>query len=154
MTIKKLSLRAPAKINLYLKILARRSDGYHELDTLMQKVSLYDEIELTLGGNPGVRIQCPGADLPEDDGNIAVRAAQLFLTRTGQRDQGVGIALKKNIPVAAGLGGGSSDAAAVLRGLNQLMNTACSIEELADMGVRIGADVPGEGFSRLAGQLA
>ncbi len=108
----------------------------------MQKISLYDELELTLVAEPGVRLSCQGADLPEDEGNIVVRAAQLFLARTGNSEQGLRIALKKNIPLAAGLGGGSSDAAAVLKGLDQLLQTSCSVEELADMGVRLGADVP------------
>ncbi len=138
----KLSLSAPAKINLYLKILGKRADGYHELETLIQKVSLYDELEVSLVAEPGVRLRCQDATLPEDEGNIAVRAAHLFLARTGNCDQGIHITLKKNIPVAAGLGGGSSDAATVLKGLNQLLHTGCSTEELAAMGVELGADVP------------
>ncbi|XOF34712.1 MAG: 4-(cytidine 5'-diphospho)-2-C-methyl-D-erythritol kinase [Candidatus Electrothrix sp. YB6] len=140
-----LSLKAPAKINLSLRILGRREDGYHELETLMQKIALHDELQLTLTAEPGVRLRCPGADLPENEDNIIVRAAQLFLTRTGNSKQGIHITLKKNIPVAAGLGGGSSDAAAVLKGLNQLLkpsSSSCSVEELADMGLELGADVP------------
>ena len=143
----RLTLRAPAKINLFLKILGKRADGYHELETLMQKIALFDELELSLTTEPGVRISCtcsdrPDADLPEDEGNIAVRAAQLFLKETGNSGQGVSIVLRKNIPVAAGLGGGSSDAAAVLNGLNRLLHTDCSVEQRAEMAVRIGADVP------------
>ncbi len=136
-----LALRAPAKINLYLKILGRRSDGYHELDTLMQKVTLYDELELSLVDEPGIHLSCLGADLPEDEGNIVFRAARLFLEQTGKTD-GVRILLRKRIPLAAGLGGGSSDAAAVLTGLNQLTGAGCTTEELAAMGLRLGADVP------------
>ncbi|MCI5221783.1 MAG: 4-(cytidine 5'-diphospho)-2-C-methyl-D-erythritol kinase [Candidatus Electrothrix sp. AR4] len=139
---KRIRMKAPAKINLYLKILGKRADGYHELETLMQKIALYDELELTLVDKSGVCLRCLDADLPEDDGNIVVRAAQLFLAQTDKEGQGVCITLKKNIPVAAGLGGGSSDAAAVLNGLNQLLGTDCSVEELANMGVRLGADVP------------
>ena len=137
-----INLRAPAKINLSLKILGKREDGYHELETLMQKIALYDELELSLTAEPGVRIHCSNAALPTDENNIAVRAAQLFLKETGNNSQGINIVLKKNIPIAAGLGGGSSDAAAVLNGLNQLLQTACSLEQRAVMGVRIGADVP------------
>jgi 4-diphosphocytidyl-2-C-methyl-D-erythritol kinase len=142
MLINKLSLAAPAKINLYLKILGRRPDGYHELRTLMQKLSLCDELELSLAAEPGIRLACPKANLPEDEANIAFRAARLFLSRTGNERQGVRITLRKNIPLAAGLGGGSSDAAAVLRGLNQLFDATCSIEELAELGLELGADVP------------
>ena len=146
----RLNLRAPAKINLTLKILGKRADGYHELETLMQKIALFDELELRLIAEPGVRISCscpncpncPDADLPEDEDNIAVRAAQLFLKETDNSGQGVNIVLRKNIPVAAGLGGGSSDAAAVINGLNRLLNTDCSLERRAEMAVQIGADVP------------
>ncbi|XCN73153.1 MAG: 4-(cytidine 5'-diphospho)-2-C-methyl-D-erythritol kinase [Candidatus Electrothrix aestuarii] len=140
-----LKLRAPAKINLTLKILGKREDGYHELETLMQKVSLFDELELSLTSDPGITIHCSNysnADLPEDKDNIAVRAAQLFLQETNNSSQGVNIVLKKNIPIAAGLGGGSSNAAAVINGLDQLMNTNCPAEQRVEMGVRIGADVP------------
>ncbi|WP_446009664.1 4-(cytidine 5'-diphospho)-2-C-methyl-D-erythritol kinase [Candidatus Electrothrix sp.] len=137
-----IKLRAPAKINLSLKILGKRKDGYHELETLMQKISLYDDLKLRLTAEPGIRIQCPNADLPDDTDNIAVRAAQLFLKETGKEDQGIHIVLKKNIPIAAGLGGGSSDAAAVLNGLDQLLSTTCSTEQLAELGGRIGSDVP------------
>lgn len=142
MQITRITLRAPAKINLFLHILGKREDGYHELETLMQKISLYDELELGLVAEPGVRMRCSTPEIPTDERNIAVRAAQLFLSETGNSDQGINIVLKKNIPIAAGLGGGSSDAAAVLNGLDQLLQTACSTEQRAAMGVRLGADVP------------
>uniref|UniRef100_UPI004056C96A 4-(cytidine 5'-diphospho)-2-C-methyl-D-erythritol kinase n=1 Tax=Candidatus Electronema sp. TaxID=2698783 RepID=UPI004056C96A len=135
-------LRAPAKINLYLKIFGRRPDGYHELDTLMQKVALYDELELSLADEPGIRLISQDADLPEDEGNIVFRAARLFLNQTGRNEQGLHIILRKRIPLAAGLGGGSSDAAAVLKGLNQLLAAGRTTEKLAAMGLRLGADVP------------
>jgi 4-diphosphocytidyl-2-C-methyl-D-erythritol kinase len=138
----RITLRAPAKINLSLKILGKRADGYHELETLMQKITLYDELELRFTAEPGVQIHCSDAELPTDERNIAVRAAQLFLKETGNSTRGVNIALKKNIPVAAGLGGGSSDAAAVLNGLDQLLKTACSPEQRAETGARLGSDVP------------
>jgi len=137
-----LCLTAPAKINLYLKIIGRRPDGYHELNTLMQKLALYDELELALVPESGIHLFCPGTDLPEDERNIVHRAARLFLERTGRVDQGIRIVLKKNIPVAAGLGGGSSDAATVLTGLDSLLATGCRRDELADMGLGLGADVP------------
>lgn len=138
-----LVVQAPAKINLYLKIIGRRPDGYHELVSLMQKVALYDELTLSLTAQTGISLSCPGmAALPVDERNIAFRAAQLFLTHIGRTGQGVRIVLYKHIPMAAGLGGGSSDAAAVLKGLNQLLATNCSTEELAAIAVRLGADVP------------
>lgn len=137
-----LRLRAPAKINLFLNILGRRNDGYHELETLMQKVALYDELELHLTDEPGVRLRCSRADLPENRDNIAVQAAELFLGKTDNSRQGVNILLKKNIPVAAGLGGGSSDAAAVLNGLDQLLRTHCPVEQRAALAVQLGADIP------------
>lgn len=143
-----ITLLAPAKINLSLKILKKREDGYHELETLMQKISLYDELTLCLTEKPGVHIHCIHcletalAHLPHNEKNIAVQAAQLFLHETDNREQGVSILLKKNIPIAAGLGGGSSDAAAVLNGLNQLLQTDCSVQQRAAIGGQIGSDVP------------
>ncbi len=139
------SLRAPAKINLYLRIVGRRPDGYHTLDTLMHKVDLHDEIDLCLQPQ-GIRLRCEDADLPEDRGNLVVRAAELFFATFGGRCRqprpGVAITLRKNIPIAAGLGGGSSDAAATLIGLNELLACGCTATELAALGLRLGADVP------------
>ena len=137
-----LRLKAPAKINLYLKITGRRPDGYHELNTLMQKLALHDTLSFTLTDESGIHLRCPGTDLPVDEGNIVYRAARLFLEQQGRAQQGVEIVVKKNIPIAAGLGGGSSDAAAVLLALNRLLETRCSTQQLADLGLRLGADVP------------
>ena len=137
-----LRLAAPAKINLYLKIIGRRQDGYHKLNTLMQKLALYDRLELSLQLDSGIHLFCPGTDLPEDERNIVHRAARLFCEQTGTVDQGIRIVLEKSIPVAAGLGGGSSDAAAVLLGLDRLLATGCTRDELAAMGLQLGADVP------------
>jgi 4-diphosphocytidyl-2-C-methyl-D-erythritol kinase len=132
-----LAVRAPAKINLFLRVTGRRADGYHTLETLMHKVGLFDLLEFRQGGE-GLRLRCPGADLPEDGGNLVHRAAALFVQTAAQRLggplPGVEITLSKNIPVAAGLGGGSSDAAATLKGLNRLFD--------AGLGLRLGADVP------------
>jgi len=137
-------LRAPAKINLYLRVLGRRPDGYHLLATLMQKLALYDQVDLE-SVSAGITLECPGSDLPVTEENIALRAAHLFFrTLQGQLPQrhGVEIILKKRIPIAAGLGGGSSDAAAVLVGLDRLFQTGCSKQRLAAMGLQLGADVP------------
>ena len=116
-----ITLKAPAKINLFLKIINRRPDGYHEVISLMQKVELFDILELSREGET-VRLSCPGSGLPEDQDNLVYRAAQAFIAATGEKT-GIRIYLEKKIPVAAGLGGGSSDAAAVLRGLNILLST-------------------------------
>ena len=142
--LERVILQAPAKVNLYLKITGRREDGYHYLATLMQKISLFDQIAIEKIES-GILLRCPNSDLPEDESNIAFRAAKKFLDKTfwQQGDKaGAAITLSKSIPVAAGLGGGSSDAAAVLKGLNQLFATNCSEEELLAMGASLGADVP------------
>lgn len=139
-----LHLLAPAKINLFLKVIGRRPDGYHQLATLMQKVSLYDSIYLERTSGK-TALECPGSTLPVTEENITLRAAHLFFSTLGgrlSRDAGVHIVLEKKIPIAAGLGGGSSDAATVLVGLDKLYATGCSKEELAAIGERIGADVP------------
>jgi len=141
----RVTVRAPAKINLFLRITGRRPDGYHLLSTWMQKVDLCDVIELTVGGE-GVRFSCTGDGIPDDHNNLVHRAADLFLLAARERTDapvsGVAIQLTKNIPVAAGLGGGSSDAAATLRAMNGLFDCALTPDELAHLGARLGADVP------------
>lgn len=138
-----LVVRAPAKVNLTLRILRKRSDGYHDLDSVMQKVELADIITLRCCRQPGITLSCPGAALPEDDTNLAWKAAAAFLEATGRtEDCGVSIVLEKRIPVAAGLGGGSSDAAAVLTGLNRLLQAELSEEALLGLASSLGADVP------------
>ena len=145
MQAKCLSVKAPAKINLFLRVTGRRADGYHTLQTRMQKVGLFDLLEVQRGGE-GVRLHCVGADLPENADNLVHRAASLFLETVAQRRGrtlgGVKISLTKNIPIAAGLGGGSSDAAAALKALNSLFETGLTAGELAAMGLELGADVP------------
>ena len=140
-----LSVRAPAKINLFLRVTGRRADGYHTLQTRMPKVGLFDLLEVQRGGE-GVRLHCVGADLPENADNLVHRAASLFLETVAQRRGrtlgGVKISLTKNIPIAAGLGGGSSDAAAALKALNSLFEAGLTAGELAAMGLELGADVP------------
>lgn len=139
-----ISVAAPAKINLYLKVTGRREDGYHLLATLMQKIGLADQLDLRKSGS-GISLSCPGSDLPGDEKNIVFRAAQLFFEtmhdRLGNDGGDVEIVLKKSVPIAAGLGGGSSDAAATLYGLNRLFDVNCSEDELLKMAVRLGADV-------------
>jgi len=136
-----MNLLAPAKINLCLHVLGRRPDGYHELAMLMQRVSLYDEVGLELTEDGRVRLECAGLVLAPGEENLVVRAARSLLQATGCQ-QGVAIRLDKRIPVAAGLGGGSSDAAAVLLGLNRLAGLGLSRQELMDIGLTLGADVP------------
>ncbi len=131
---------APAKINLCLHVLGKRPDGYHELAMIMQRVSLYDRVRLVLSGAPGVRVACRGLALAPGEENIAARAARSLLRRAP--GQGVDIFLEKEIPTAAGLGGGSSDAAAVLVGLDEMLGLGLSREELMAEGAALGADVP------------
>ncbi len=131
---------AQAKINLVLNVLSRRPDGYHEIASVMQTLALYDELELAEAG-AGVGLTCEGLPVPCDDSNLARRAALLLGARCGVRLK-LRIHLRKRIPVAAGLGGGSADAAAVLRGLNRLWGLGLSLEELARLGAELGSDVP------------
>lgn len=133
-----LTLAAPAKVNLHLKVLGRRADGYHELLTLMQPLDLADEVTVRLGGR-GLVLQC---DRPELDGpdNLAWRAAAAWYAAAG-REPSARIGLAKRVPLAAGLGGGSSDAAAVLLALNALHNGLLPPERLAALAAGLGADV-------------
>lgn len=135
-------VKAYAKINLTLDVIGRREDGFHTLDTVMQTISLYDEVELLRGKAPGIRLRTDKAYLPVDEKNTAYRAARLFLERRGLEREGLEIALTKWIPSRSGMGGGSADAAAVLRGLNQLFEAGMSLEELQALGAQVGADVP------------
>lgn len=140
---KKIRLKAPAKINLNLHILSKRPDGYHELSTRMQKLELSDDVELVRRSRPGISIECNESVVPGDQSNLAWRAAEVFWAETsGCEECGVGIQLRKNIPVAAGLGGGSSDAGAVLKGLNILFEKRMAEEKLIRMAKMLGADVP------------
>ena len=132
---------APAKINLCLHVLGKRADGYHDLAMLMQRVSLYDRITLRLSTESGVRVQCAGVSLSADQENIAARAARGLLKSAGL-NTGVDIQIDKQIPVAAGLGGGSSDAATVLMALNEMLELKLSSQALREQGVKLGADVP------------
>jgi 4-diphosphocytidyl-2-C-methyl-D-erythritol kinase len=138
-----ITLHAPAKVNLFLRVLGKRSDGYHELESRMQKLGLSDRIVLTLRERTGIRLSCSRGALPADETNLAWKAAGVFLAASRQADRyGVDIVLDKNIPVAAGLGGGSSDAGSVLKGLNVLFGNEFSVDILLDFGRQLGADVP------------
>ncbi|MFO7760653.1 MAG: 4-(cytidine 5'-diphospho)-2-C-methyl-D-erythritol kinase [Thermodesulfobacteriota bacterium] len=130
---------APAKINLNLQVLSSRDDGYHELQTFMQKLELADRITLT--PSTSLELSCPDLSLSGDKDNLAYKAALLFGERFSRLPE-VRIVIEKNIPVAAGLGGGSSDAGLVLRGLNNMFGFPLSNEELERMGGLLGADVP------------
>jgi 4-diphosphocytidyl-2-C-methyl-D-erythritol kinase len=136
-----LLLQAPAKVNYRLDVLARRPDGYHELRMIMQRVNLCDQIRISLQDTPGISVACDADGVPDGEGNIAWKAARILLDRSGFSG-GVAITIEKNIPVAAGLGGGSSDCAAVLLGLNELLGLGLSREQLMEIGVTLGADVP------------
>lgn len=137
-----LTIQAPAKVNLTLDILGKRPDGYHEMEMVMQSVSLCDEIQLDLGFPGGVRAESGLGFLPNDKGNLAVAAALAFRKATGQDWKDLKISIQKHIPVCAGTAGGSSDAAAVLRGLNTLTQAGLSPQELAKIGEEVGSDVP------------
>lgn len=137
-----LTLQAPAKINLTLDILRHREDGYHELCMVMQSVSLCDRIRLDFGSPGGIRAESGLRFLPNDKSNLAVAAALAFRQATGGRWQDLLISLQKRIPVCAGTAGGSSDAAAVLRALNQWAGEPLSPPELARTGEQVGSDVP------------
>ena len=131
--------KAFAKINLTLSVGEKRKDGYHDIDSVMHSISLHDKITLEKSGE--ISLSVTKGSAPSGQENLMWKAAELFLAETGISG-GVRMELEKHIPAQAGLGGGSSDAAAVLRGLNRLMKTGLSAEELSDMGKRIGADVP------------
>lgn len=137
-----LTLSAPAKINLTLDILGLRPDGFHEMNMIMQSVSLEDTVTLTLGAPGGIRSRSNLHFLPGDHKNLAVSAALAFRAATGQTWADLSIDIHKNIPVCAGTAGGSSDAAAVLRGLNTLTGAGLSPQALAELGASIGSDVP------------
>ena len=134
-------LLCPAKVNLFLKVGATRPDGYHELVSLMQPVSLYDRIRLSLDRGDSIEVRCTGAELPAGSGNLAYRAAELFFEATGIR-AALSIDIDKAIPLGAGLGGGSSDAAGVLKGLNELFSSPLSMDRLVELAAKCGSDVP------------
>ncbi len=138
-----LTLRAPGKVNLGLRILGRRADGYHRLESLFLPIDLADTLRLSLAAAPGVTLALSGEHdgVPGDERNLAVRAAQAFLAEAGST-AGLRIELEKQLPAPGGLGGGSSDAGAVLRGLSQLLPGAVPAGRLRALALGLGADVP------------
>lgn len=139
--MEQLELKSLAKINLGLDVLGTREDGYHEVRMIMQSVYLYDKILLRKKAEPGIALKSNLSFLPDDDKNIAWKAADLLI-REFSLEGGIAIKLEKHIPVAAGLAGGSSNAAAVLFGMNRMYRLGLSTEELMERGVKLGADVP------------
>ncbi|SRR6266487_1296701 len=135
-----MQVSAPAKINLSLKVLRRRSNGFHDIETLMAPISLCDEIKIKKQAK-GTDFQCDDPSVPKGDQNLIVRATKAFFDQTRQKG-GVAIELEKKIPHGAGLGGGSSDAAATLVALNELFQTKLARDDLAKLGSTIGSDVP------------
>lgn len=136
-----ISEKAKAKINLTLDVLYKRPDGYHEVEMIMQTVDLSDHLQFEEQEENRISISCTVPYVPTDNRNLVYKAAELIKDRLAI-DKGIHIHLTKNIPVAAGLAGGSSDAAATLRGLNRLWNLGLTLDELAELGAEIGSDVP------------
>ena len=136
-----ITLKAMAKINLGLDVIRRREDGYHEVRMIMQTVGIYDQICLNREKTPGIRVKTNLFYLPDNENNLVYKAAKLLMDEFSIED-GVSIDLNKYIPVAAGMAGGSSDAASVLYGMNKMFSLGLSQDELMRRGVKIGADVP------------
>ena len=139
--IKHLSLKAYGKINLGLDVLRRREDGYHDVRMIMQTVGIFDRVDLVRKEEPGIEVETNLYYLPTNENNLVYKAAKLLMDEF-QVQEGIQIRLRKFIPVAAGMAGGSSDAAAVLFGVNKMFRLGMSTEQLMERGVRIGADVP------------
>ena len=137
----KIQLKALAKINLGLDVLRRREDGYHEVKMIMQTIGLHDDMEIRKTKTPGIQVKTNLYYLPTNENNLVYKAAKLLMDEFQIQD-GVSIQLKKRIPVAAGMAGGSSDGAAVLWGINQMYGLGLSMQALMERGVRLGADVP------------
>lgn len=139
--MKEIRMKALAKINLGLDVVRKREDGYHEVRMIMQTVKLYDQIDIHKMDKPGIRLKTNLQYLPVDENNLAYRAARLLIEEFGI-PKGVSIRLRKVIPIAAGMAGGSSDAAAVLVGLNRIFQLGLTKQELMERSVKLGADVP------------
>lgn len=131
-----------AKINLTLDVLGKREDGYHDLRSVMQTISMRDDIEIDIGTGKPWCLLCDKEDIPADESNLAWKAAKVYLDALGKDPDGIEIRITKRIPSGAGLGGGSADAAAVLRALNRHYGEPLSILALAELGAQVGSDVP------------
>lgn len=139
--MKKMKLKAMAKINLGLDVIRKREDGYHEVRMIMQTVGIYDRITLSMLEEPGIRVKTNLFYLPSNEDNLVYKAAKLLTDEFGL-ERGVRIDLHKYIPVAAGMAGGSSDAAAVLVGMNRMFRLGLTRQQLMERGVKLGADIP------------
>jgi len=133
--------KTPAKLNIRLKVTGRRLDGYHELVSVMVPITLCDLLEVRLTRRRGIELSCTGYQVPQDENNLVYKAARSYFSKTGF-PKGVFIRITKNIPVAAGMGGGSSDAAATLLSFNEMWESPLSMEGLHDLAAGLGADVP------------
>ncbi len=131
-----------AKVNLTLDVLGKREDGYHDIKSVMQTISLRDDIEIDVGTGEPWKLLCDKDGIPTDESNLAWKAAKLFFDTTGLDPEGLEIRITKRIPAQAGLGGGSADAAAVLRALNRHYDSPFSLPALAELGGTIGSDIP------------
>jgi len=136
----KLEKESPCKVNLLLNILGKRPDGFHELETVMYPISVFDRLSFSRGGK-GIELTCSDRGLPTDSRNLVYRAAEAFFRATGIKE-GVRIQLEKKIPMAAGLGGGSGNAAVTLLGLNELFDRPLGAERIQEIAASIGSDVP------------
>ena len=136
-----INIKAHAKINLALDVIGKRDDGYHELNMIMQSIKLHDKIYIRKNDSREIKLKSNLPYIPLDHKNIVYKAVELF-TETYNIDQGVFVNIYKQIPVSAGLAGGSTDAAATIKGLNKLFNTGLSLEEMMELGGKLGADVP------------
>ena len=139
-----------AKINLTLDVLGKRADGYHDLQSVMQTISIRDDVEVEVGTAKPWTLSCDKEDVPQDSSNLAWKAAEMFCRAAKRDPEGVAIRITKRIPTQAGLGGGSADAAAVLRALNRHYDYPFSIYALAELGAEVGSDVP---FCTLGGTV-
>jgi len=139
--VEKLHLESPAKVNLRLEILRKREDGYHEIRTIFQKISLHDTLHFSLKRRRGIRITADHPGLPTGKRNLVYQAVRSILERS-DFEGGVDVVIEKRIPLGAGLGGGSSNAATTLKAMNQLLKMNLNRKELMEAGAKIGADVP------------
>ncbi len=135
-----ITMDSPGKVNLRLDIVGKRADGYHQLRSLMERVNISDEIQIHIV-EKGIQVTCDSQVVPEDEGNIAYKAVKEILAYSS-RNVGVEVSIKKKIPVAAGMGGGSSNAATVIKGINHLLKLKLPKEKLMQIGLKVGTDVP------------
>ncbi len=139
----RMTVASPAKLNLFLDITGKRNDGYHLINTVMQTVSLYDDVTVTVDTDGSeISVSCSDENIPCTNKNTAYVAAEKFFEYTGVKKVGLNIKIKKRIPSGAGMAGGSTDAAAVIFALNELLETGLNTDEMAEIGEQVGADVP------------